>query len=76
MTDERNNTTRDRFGEIMAAVGIVIYVVAIVFLVLPLSRWIDTFLSISFLIFPLIAGGIIYALIERRGGWSQSRRLR
>lgn len=76
MTDEQDNTSRDRFGEISAAVGILLYVVLIVFLVLPLPRWIDTFLSISLLTAPFIVGSIIYALIERRGGWSPSRRLK
>lgn len=76
MDEEENNATRDRFGEIAVAVGALVYVAAIVFYVLPLPHWIDTFLTLSLLFTPVIVGGLIYARIERSGGWSQSRRLR
>lgn len=76
MTDENSNTRRDRFGEIAVVVGVLVYVAAIVFYVLPLPRWIDTFLTLSLMFTPCIVGGLIYARIERSGDWSQSRFLK
>lgn len=66
----------DRFGEITAAVGTLLYIAAIVFFVLPLPSKLDTFLVVSWVFAPVIVGGLIYAKIERSGGWSQSRTLK
>jgi uncharacterized membrane protein HdeD (DUF308 family) len=76
MNDRNTRAGGDRFGEITAIVGVVLYVAAIVFFVLPLSRKLDTFLVISWLFVPAIVGALIYMKIERSGGWSQSRHLR
>lgn len=74
--DNETRNRRDRFGEIMVIVGVAVYLAAVVFYVLPLPRRLDTFLSLSLLFTPVIVGGLIYARIERSGGWSQSRTLR
>lgn len=79
MTDRNNENSgngRDRFGEIAAIVGVVLYIAAIVFFVLPLSEKLDTFLVVSWLFVPAIVGALIYIKIERSGGWDQSRHLR
>lgn len=76
MTDRNRGTERDRFGEITAIVGVLLYIAAIVFFVLPLPQKLDTFLVVSWLFVPAIIGALIYIKIARSGGWSQSRRLR
>lgn len=71
-----NGSGRDRFGYITAIVATVLYVAALVFIVLPLPRKLDTFLVMSWLFVPAIVGAVIYIKISRSGGWSKSRELR
>lgn len=66
----------DRFGEITVILGTLLYIAAIVFFVLPLPEKLDTFLVVSWVFAPVVVGGLIYARIERSGGWSQSRTLK
>lgn len=72
MTEEDGVVKRDRFGMIATAMGTLLYVGAIVFFVWPLTQKLDTFLIVSYLFVPSIAGGLIYDRIERAGGWSKS----
>lgn len=66
---ERTTAGTDRFGIVAAVGGVVLYVVAIVFFVLPLEHRLDTFLIASYLFLPAIVGGIVYDRITRAGGW-------
>ena len=66
----------DRFGLIVALVGGLIFVGVLAFTLPLLSRWLDTFIVMAALFFPVIVAGLLYNGIERRGGWSHTNRLR
>jgi uncharacterized membrane protein len=77
MREEREVRGRkDRFGFLAAVAGVVILVAILAFTLPPLVRWWDTFVVMVSLCAPGIVVGLVYEWVERRGGWSQSRRLR
>lgn len=65
----QQGSPRDRFGMFAAACGLLLYIAAIGFFVLPLEQKTDTFLMVSFLFLPAIVGGILYERIDRNTGW-------
>lgn len=66
----------DRFGLIAALLGGLIFLAALAFTLPPLARWLDTLIVMTTLFAPVIFAGLLYTRIERRGGWSPTRRLR
>lgn len=73
---QRPRGHRDRFGCLAAVAGTLTLIAILAFTLPPLLRWWDTLVVMASLCLPAIAAGLIYERIERRGGWSQSRRLR
>ena len=63
------NARKDRFGISAAACGLLLYIAATVFFVLPLEQKMDTFVMVSYLFVPAIIGGLLYERISRTRGW-------
>ena len=59
---------RDNFGLITTVIGIVLYVLTLIFFAGPLPQKLDTFLVISFVFVPAIIASLIYnkILINRK----------
>lgn len=55
---------------IATACGLLLYIAATVFFVLPLKNKMDTFLMVNYLFVPAIVGGIIYEILNRTRGWN------
>lgn len=74
--DDNSRSRPDRFGQVAALIGTVVFVTILIFTLPPLSRWLDTLIIMTSLFAPVIVAGLIYISLERKGGWSHTRRLR
>ena len=67
---------KDNFGTVTLILGIVLYVFALCFVVIPLPEKFQPFLAVSWVFCPVIIGSIIYNNIEKKEGWRHSIRLK
>ena len=65
---------RDSFGIATGILSVVLYVLAVVFFVWPLSERLDTFLVLSWVFMPAIIGSFVYHRLANKGGFDQPER--
>lgn len=64
-----------RKGYLLAIAAVALYAGAIVFFVVPLEDWVDTFVVVSWLFLPGVIGSLAYAILEPRGSFDETRTL-
>lgn len=76
MREANRESKPDRFGLIAALLGALVFLAVLVVTLPPLVRWVDTLIVMTTLFAPVVVAGLLYTRIDRRGGWSSSRRLK